>query len=603
MSESDAGNPVRAEIGRVLDGRYRLEGLLGAGSIGVVYHAEHTLLRRPVALKILQEPFGEYPELRARFEREAKALSALSHPNVVTITDFGFADDRPYLVMECLEGRTLAEALGDGFEPERAIDIVRAILRGLAYVHERGLLHRDLKPGNIFLQRLPDDPDHVRILDFGLVKMLAAEDPDDTREPSLTPSGAVLGTPYYMSPEQAAGLRAGPMSDVYAVGVLLYELLFGEVPFDAPTRTEILQAHMLEPVPRLDTPREGYRLEPALRTVIRKALAKEPGDRFPNAAAMLASIDALSRPAVRREDDGDDTQQMVRDVAPAASVGWLRWFAGGAAGLALLLFVVAMMATHLTSERADSGESDARAVEAARAGTLASASMDTMATAVAAEAAPSSAGTVAPSPSSEAEGAGAPSEPAAPEPASPGPASPGRASSEPASPQVGRVGVVDPLPRGKTLPAASGSAERPVRADPFAQPMPDTIARYHRRVVAGQALSRSDHRDLRYLQRRYEEDPRPSLLLARDFMARQWYEAAAQRYLQAGKRSEIAKGDRRMLPDLLHIVRVSHQGLDRAMDVVVELFGGEAIEAVEDAILRTEDRTQRGRLEALRERL
>ncbi|MCA9609964.1 MAG: serine/threonine protein kinase, partial [Myxococcales bacterium] len=205
-------------IGRVLDQRYRIETVLGAGGVGVVYRAEHTGLRRPVALKVLRHGFEENPHLRRRFEREARVLSQLSHPNVVALTDYGIADGLPFLVMELLEGRTLEDLLEEEGPPAPrvALDIVRAVVRGLAFAHDRSVLHRDLKPGNVFLQSLPDDPHHVKLLDFGLAKLLVDEETSSGEEPTLTKAGTIVGTPAYMSPEQASGGRVDPRSDVYS---------------------------------------------------------------------------------------------------------------------------------------------------------------------------------------------------------------------------------------------------------------------------------------------------------------------------------------------------------------------------------------------------
>ncbi len=174
-------------IGRVLDARYRIEGVLGAGGVGVVYRAEHTGLRRPVALKVLRHGFEDVSSLRRRFEREARILSQLSHPNIVALTDYGICEGMPYLVMELLEGLSLADFIDDGGAPDPhvALDIARGVLRGMAFAHGRGILHRDLKPGNVFLQSLPDEPHHPKLLDFGLAK-LYIDDEGGEGEPTLT---------------------------------------------------------------------------------------------------------------------------------------------------------------------------------------------------------------------------------------------------------------------------------------------------------------------------------------------------------------------------------------------------------------------------------
>ena len=177
---------------------------LGVGGVGVVYQGRHVQLDRPVAIKMLQQSAAASPEWRRRFEREARALSALAHPNIVPLTDFGIDGDVPYLVMELLQGKTLADLINEGpVSPARALDIVRQTLRGLGFAHRQGIAHRDLKPANIFLQALPEHADHVRLLDFGMAKFL-----DGGSSTSLAENlSRVFGTPSYMAPEQAKAER------------------------------------------------------------------------------------------------------------------------------------------------------------------------------------------------------------------------------------------------------------------------------------------------------------------------------------------------------------------------------------------------------------
>jgi serine/threonine protein kinase len=187
---------------RTLDGRYRLEGEIGSGGLGVVYRAEHEKLAKPVAIKLLHAHCGGDPVLRARFEREAKALAALDHPNIVRVTDYGVEGDTPYLVMELLEGQSLAERMALGaLDEANAHELALPLLSALAYVHAAGLVHRDVKPGNVFLQRTKDGSERLKLLDFGLAKFTLGT----LEDASVTRSGAVLGTPAYMSPEQASG--------------------------------------------------------------------------------------------------------------------------------------------------------------------------------------------------------------------------------------------------------------------------------------------------------------------------------------------------------------------------------------------------------------
>ena len=192
-------------IGRKLDGRYEMLGRLGEGGVGVVYRARQVHLGREVAIKVLHKDAAAIPEWRRRFEREAQALSALAHPNVVPVTDSGIDNGVPFLVMELLQGKTLADLLKEGPLPLwRALDIARQLLRGLAFAHGKGIVHRDLKPANVFLQELPDQADHVRLLDFGMVKFLEKADSGPMAD-TLTRAGVVFGTPAYLSPEQAKG--------------------------------------------------------------------------------------------------------------------------------------------------------------------------------------------------------------------------------------------------------------------------------------------------------------------------------------------------------------------------------------------------------------
>ncbi len=299
MTESERSHPD-AELesselvpGDVLDGRYRIEGLLGGGGIGAVYRAVQLPLERPVAIKVLHDDLLSMKELRARFEREARVLSALTHPHVVSISDYGIDDDRPFLVMELLEGRTLEDLLKSGeMTPELALGITREILEGLAFAHEKGVAHRDLKPANVFLLRGRDGSEHVKLLDFGLARVVSTKGAGDD-EVTLTKRGVVFGTPAYMSPEQAAGTPADERSDIYSLGVLLFEMLAGRRPFVGETRAEVLRGHLADPLPRLASVRPELRAHEDLVEILDVATAKSPGDRYADGAAMLEALEAL----------------------------------------------------------------------------------------------------------------------------------------------------------------------------------------------------------------------------------------------------------------------------------------------------------------------
>ncbi|MEO0326097.1 MAG: serine/threonine-protein kinase [Myxococcota bacterium] len=341
-------------VGSFLNSRYRIDGVLGAGGVGVVYRAEHTGLRQQVAVKVLRHGFHDVELVRRRFEREAQVLSALSHPNIVALRDFGIDEGRPYFVMEVLEGITLGDLLDREGPPapHRALSIARGVLRGLAYAHQMGVLHRDLKPANVFLQRLPDDPDHVRLLDFGLAKLNDPAPTGGQGQPDLTRTGTILGTPAYMAPEQASGARVDARADVYSAGVLLYELMAGEPPFHAERRTDLLRAHLIEPVPDPRDVRPGLELREELEQVLLKALAKEPQDRYADAGELLAAVDALPLAAAVYRPPTDAETSRASTTAPRAldrpkasaeapTRRWLPWalaLAGllGLAGVALL---------------------------------------------------------------------------------------------------------------------------------------------------------------------------------------------------------------------------------------------------------------------------
>jgi len=246
-----------------------------------------------VAIKVLHPDAAASPEWRQRFAREARALSALAHPNVVPVTDSGIDRGVPYLVMELLQGKTLDDLIKEGPLPLwRALEIARQMLRGVAFAHGKGIVHRDLKPANVFLQSLPDQDDHVRLLDFGMAKFLdgtSARSMADT----VTRVGAVFGSVAYMSPEQVKAAPSDARTDVYAAGVLLFEILAGRRPFIADSHEGYMGAHLTQPVPSLAKARSGIPSVAGFQTVIERAMAKKPSARFSDAAAMLAALEMV----------------------------------------------------------------------------------------------------------------------------------------------------------------------------------------------------------------------------------------------------------------------------------------------------------------------
>lgn len=283
-------------IGRVLDARYRLVAFIGEGAMGKVYKAERADGTGLVAVKILNEDCSIDPALRERFEREARALFGLSHPHILDVQDYGVLDGRqPYLVMELLEGQNLEAMIESGnLDPQLALRLARQFLEGLAFAHSQGVLHRDLKTENLFVVRRPDGVPHVKLLDFGLVKFVDDERWGEGKK--LTVAGSVMGSPAYMSPEQGTGGQMDARSDVYSAGVVLYEVLTGAWPFIGESRMDMLKQHLLTPVPPLRAGRPELRARPELDALITKAMAKEPGDRFSDAQAMLAAFDSIPGP-------------------------------------------------------------------------------------------------------------------------------------------------------------------------------------------------------------------------------------------------------------------------------------------------------------------
>lgn len=273
-----------SRLGQVVD-KYRVIRLIGEGGMGAVFEAQHTMIGRRVALKFLQPALASSTEMLARFRREAQAAGALEHENIAAVTDFGFAaDGSPYMAIEYLDGDDLSRLLArEGPLPvQRAVYIVIQACRGLDAAHGRGVIHRDLKPENLFLCERADGTDLVKILDFGIAKL---RDPGGG---ATTRTGATMGTPYYMSIEQARGAKdVDHRTDVYALGVILYELLSGCKPHPGESYNEIMFHILSKPVVPLDSLRPG--LPTGLSEIVHRVIASEPGHR-PSSAAELARM-------------------------------------------------------------------------------------------------------------------------------------------------------------------------------------------------------------------------------------------------------------------------------------------------------------------------
>ena len=298
-----------ARLGQTV-GNYRLDRILGRGGMGTVYAGEHVYIKKPVAVKVLHPQFARYPDAVNRFLREARAASSINHPNIVDVTDFGvLADGLVYFVMEFLEGKSLEDLIEkDGaVELHRSLNIINQITYALEAAHALGVIHRDLKPDNIMLLERPGRRDIVRmvtgnagghwiterersydfvkVLDFGIAKILA---PDELGTDTL--QGAVFGTPEYMSPEAARGDDVDIRTDVYSLGVILFDMICGRPPFEAEAGSEVLLKQINAPVPSPRAIAPQREITEGAERVVMRAMAKDPADRYQTMAEMRTDL-------------------------------------------------------------------------------------------------------------------------------------------------------------------------------------------------------------------------------------------------------------------------------------------------------------------------
>jgi serine/threonine protein kinase len=293
--------------GDVIDGRYKVLSRLGAGGMADVFLAEDLQLGRKIALKLLHRRFAEDPDFVERFRREAQAAAGLQHPNVVSVYDRGAYDGTYYIAMEYLPGRTLKQLIRQDapLDPAQAIDLATQILRAARFAHRRGVIHRDLKPHNVIV----DDGGHAKVTDFGIARAGASD---------MTETGSIMGTSQYLSPEQAQGLPVGATSDLYSVGIVLYEMLTGRVPFDAESPVTIALKHVSEaPTP---PSRFNPNIPPELEQVILWTLNKNPHDR-PTDADQLITVLEQVKDAITSRERGQRTASMAAlgAIPPAPS--------------------------------------------------------------------------------------------------------------------------------------------------------------------------------------------------------------------------------------------------------------------------------------------
>jgi serine/threonine protein kinase len=559
------GDPVGSVdplIGRKLDGRYEVLQRLGEGGAGVVYRGRQTHLGRFVAIKVLHQGTASSAEWRRRFQREAIALSVLAHPNVVPVTDFGVDQGVAFLVMELLEGQTLGDLIKKGPLPLwRALEIARQTLRVLAFSHLKGVVHCDLKPNNVFLQALPDQADHVRLLDFGMAKFV--EDASSREEDELTRAGLRLGTPAYMSPEQVKGTPTDARTDVYAAGLILFELFAGRRPFVADSTEDYLRAHLAAPVPSLAKVRPGLARASSFQEVVERAMAKQPAERFKDAYAMAVALeDVVARlPAAVVSGGRPEAQRKTLPRAPSAAPSRSRLWPR-----VMLLVTLAAGIAAVEEYLRHEGAKQAKPTQV--------------------PAAP-------------------PPRPAlsSPAPPPPAPSLPSPSPEPPPSPPAKAQAPTAPEPPERP-PQPDNDAKAALGArDPWREPVPRPLQPIRDRLKRGVHLSRRALVPAYEFARKNPDDPRPWLLVGAAYAQVDWFSDSVERYLHAYQVDSTCRADPQMLTDLLKAAAhpVAAHSAARA---IRDIYDVEAIPALEQALERRRgDREATARLTRLRESL
>lgn len=326
-------------IGTVLSGRYRLEAKLGSGGMSTVYLARDQTLDRPVAVKVMHREMSEQADQLERFRQEARSVAKLSHPNVVSVIDAGEDGGFPYIVFEYVEGETLKQRIArDGaLPPQEAIAYAIEVARGLSVAHARNMVHRDIKPQNVLI----DAEGRAKLTDFGISRQLEQD--------GMTATGRVLGTTDYVAPEQAMGRKVDPRSDVYSLGVVLYEMLVGQVPFQAESQVGVAMKHVNEELP--DVQRRRPEVSAAVALVVERSTAKDPSQRYQDVGEMIDDLStALEVEAARAGSTTGEATSVLEAVPPPKRElsTRARWSWAAIAGLLLVAGAV-LLAVQLIS--------------------------------------------------------------------------------------------------------------------------------------------------------------------------------------------------------------------------------------------------------------
>jgi serine/threonine-protein kinase len=456
-------------------GQYRVTGLIGRGGMGAVYAAEHSLLGRPAAIKVLLPDLSQKQDVVTRFFNEARAATAIRHPGIIEVYDFGWTPDgAAFIVMERLEGETLARRARQRLRWSAVLAIARQIAGALAAAHAKGIVHRDLKPDNVFLVPDPEVPggERIKLLDFGIAKLAV----DTTSSSNVTKTGAVMGTPTYMAPEQCRGVTVDHRADLYSLGCVIYELCCGLPPFVGEGSGDVLAAHIHLPVPPMTA--RGAEVPPAVEELVLHLLAKAPADRVQSAEELIRAIDAVTadRATVTtgpRRAPSVMTSPTVTTLSGSATTSMLlprtgrrRWpIAAFSVGLAAVTVVVVALAMRR------GGDVPAIASRPADPPT---------ATAVPAQPAPASplpAGTPGAPPAEAVPGAPGNAPAMAPPPAPAEPAVPPASEQRSAAPAPGELATPDP---GRSEPRAPSGSDAPRPAPrPRSQASPPREPRAH----------------------------------------------------------------------------------------------------------------------------